>query len=98
MKKKLFLTLGLLGVMAASMFGSAAFADNDRWDRRDGWRNNRGGWSQRDCRDNRRSWRQNKRAYRAANRSNWWNNRVSARPGNRWGYYRNHPANNRGWW
>ncbi|WP_373531690.1 hypothetical protein [Vampirovibrio sp.] len=87
MKKKMLLTLGLLGVMVGSLLGGEAFA-HDRNDRRDGWRNN----------NNRSSWGQQRRYYRPASRGNWWrnDNRVSYRPGNRWGNYR--PAPKRGWW
>jgi hypothetical protein len=88
MKKKVAVTLGLLGVMAASMLGSSAFAHDrhDRHDRHDGWRNNRSGW-------NRPNYN-----YRPA-RSAWFNNnnhRVAYRPGNRWGQRYNPPR--RGWW
>lgn len=93
MKKKLLLTLGLLGVMFTSLIGGEAFA-HDRDDYRDGWRNH-----------NRSSWRQEQQFYRPAercdrpvNQSNWWrnNNRVAYRPGNRWGNYR--PAPRSSWW
>jgi hypothetical protein len=93
MKKKLLLTLGLLGVMFTSLIGSEAFA-HDRRDYRDGWRNyNQHGWGHKQ-----RSYRHAKRYHRAANRSNWWrnNNRVAYRPGNRWGNY--YPTPRRSWW
>lgn len=93
MKKKLFLTLGLLGVLFTSLIGSEAFA-HDRNDYRDGWRNNnRSGWRQAQ-----RFYRPANRSCRSASRSSWWrnNNRVAYRPDNRWDNDR--PAPRRSWW
>lgn len=97
MKKKVAVTLGLLGVMAASLLGSSAFAHDrdryDRHDRHDGWRNNHSSW-------NRPNYR-----YRAPARAGWrshhyrsHNHRVAYRPGNRWGYDNRYQASRRGWW
>lgn len=97
MKKKVALTLGLLGVIAVSMLGSSAFA-HDRDDyRRDGWRDNRNHWSQNHRHNN---WdRKDYRRYRKAVRANWrHNDRVSYRPGNRWGNYRNEPRRTGWFW
>lgn len=87
-KRTIMLSVGALALLALSIFSNTALA-HDRDDYRDGWRN--------------RSWnyRQNQgpRFYRPLPRGNWWRQgRVSYLPGNRWGYYKNHPAPRRGWW
>jgi hypothetical protein len=86
--RKAMLGLGVLGLLALTVFGNSAFA-HDRDDYRDGWRN--------------RSWNYNRvqkhRYYRPVVKKTWVRpGRVAYLPGNRWGYYKNHPAPRRGWW
>lgn len=90
--RKAMLGLGALGLLALTVFGNSAFA-HDRGDYRDGYRD---GWRT-------RSWnyRQNHgpRFYRPLPQGSWWRpGRVAYLPGNRWGYYKNHPGPRRSWW
>lgn len=90
--RKTMLSIGALSVLALTFFGNSAFAhdwDDHRAHYRDGWRNHN--WNYRN--------NASPRYYRSLPQGNWWRpGRVAYLPGNRWGYYKNHPAPRRGWW